>query len=401
MVMEFPSQNQLLEETSRRWREIGGTAAGEIHHVVAPYRICLLGAHVDHQGGPVLGRTIGACTVFAYRPVHERMVRIRSINYPGEVHFSLAAQGLKPAGHWGDYIHGAADVLQRQVRLDRGLVGIVNGALPGSGLSSSASVGLAYLAALAAANEIALDEGQLIELDRRLENDFLGLQNGIMDQSIIVHGRRQALLHVDTREEVATQVPDPSLLGRFRFLIVFSGLSRDLVATGFNRRVEECFQATRQLARLGRIARAGRLSDVPADIYEAHRGRLPAHLRRRADHFFGEGRRVEAGRIAWRDGDLAAFGALMNDSCNSSIHNYESGIKPIQQLQAIVSAAPGVLGSRFSGGGYGGCVVGLVEENSLPEAIPFIEKRYSAAYPQLAGEAHCYVAQLAGGLRQA
>ena len=399
--MESPLPDQLLEEASRRLREKGGITAGEIHHVIAPYRICLLGAHVDHQGGTVLGRTIDACSVLAFRPQPERIVQLHSANYSGASHFSLAARGLKLAGHWGDYVQGASFVLQRRYRLDRGMVGFISGALPGSGLSSSASVGLAYLVALATANGITLDEDQLVELDRQLENDYLGLQNGIMDQSIIVHGRREALIYIDTRTEVVAQVADPALIGRFRFLIVYSGLSRDLAGTDFNRRVQECWQAARMLGRLGGIAEARRLSDVPSDVYEAHRNRLPIHLRRRADHFFGEGQRVAAGRVAWRDGDLIAFGALMNASCDSSIHNYESGIEPIRQLQAIVSGAPGVLGSRFSGGGYGGCVVGLVEEDALPETIQYIEGRYSVAIPQLAEKARCYVARTAGGLKLA
>lgn len=396
--MEFPAPDQLLEETFRRLRESGETTAGNAHYVIAPYRICLLGAHVDHQGGPVLGRTIDACSVLAFRPLRERKLRLASVNYSGEVHFSLADRELMRAGHWGDYARGAVFALQRQYQLDCGLVGIIIGALPGSGLSSSASAGLAYLAALADVNSITLDQGQLVELDRQLENDYLGLQNGIMDQSIIVHGRRDALIYVDTRAEVATTVADPDSAGRYRFLIAYSGLSRDLGATGFNQRVEECLQAARMLGQYGGIAPARRLSDVPAEVYDAHGNRLPAHLRRRADHFFGEGKRVEAGRVAWREGDLATFGELMNASCNSSIHNYESGIEPIQQLQTIVSSAPGVLGSRFSGGGYGGCVVGLVEEDALPETVQFVERRYSSAFPQLAEEAGFYVARKAGGL---
>lgn len=397
--MDFPTPDQLLEETSWRLRGLGETAVGKVNHVIAPYRICLIGAHVDHQGGPVLGRTIDACSVFAFWPLQERKVRLASVNYSSVARFSLADKDLKQAGRWGDYARGATSVLLRQYQLDRGLVGVINGALPGSGLSSSASAGLAYLIALAAANELTLDEGKLVQLDRQLENEYLGLHNGIMDQSIIVHGRRDALIYVDTQAEVATPVADPQTLGRFRFLIAYSGLSRDLMATGFNQRVEECQQAAQTLGKYGGIAAAQRLSDVPADVYDAHRNRLPAHLRRRADHFFGERERVEAGRIGWREGDFATFGALMNASCESSIHNYESGIEPIRQLQAIVSGAPGVLGSRFSGGGYGGCVVGLVEVDALSETVQFIERRYSSAFPKFAEKAGCYVARKAGGLK--
>jgi galactokinase len=96
---------------------------------------------------------------------------------------------------------------------------------------------------------------------------------------------------------------------------------------------------------------------------------------------------------------MKTFGALMNESCYSSIHQYESGSEPLKKLQEIVSGAPGVYGSRFSGGGYGGCVVGLVEMDAVSEAIEWIEDRYRAAYPQLSESARCFVTRAEGGLR--
>jgi galactokinase len=399
--MEFSPLQKLIDETSRQLPIFEDVPAEKMRHIVAPYRICPLGAHVDHQGGPVLGRTINAYSVLAFCPIPRRQVRLQSANYPGVVNFSLDEIGPPLTGDWVRYARGAAWAINRRFQLHNGFAGFIAGSLPGGGLSSSASAGLAYLYALAVANGLSLSPADFIEFDRHLENDYLGLNNGILDQATIFHGSREALIYVDTRRKSVTLVDDPHQAEEVRFLIAYSGISRELTETSYNDHVAECHQAARQLGRLAGRMEAERLSDIPPEVFQAYRHALPPNLQRRATHYFGEVQRVEEGRMTWQNGEMKAFGALMKESCHSSIYQYECGSEPLKKLQEIVSGAPGVYGSRFSGGGYGGCVVGLVEMEAVPEAIEWIGDQYRAAYPQLSEMTRCFIAREEGGLRLA
>jgi galacturonokinase len=370
------------------------------HVVLSPYRICPLGAHIDHQGGPVLGRTIDAGTVLAFAPISGPEVRLSSANYPGSVAFSLKDIGPPQPGDWGNYARGAAFVLQNLYHIEFGIEGTVWGSLPSAGLSSSASVGLAYLMAFASVNELDLTPWDFVELGRRIENQYLSVGSGILDQATIVHGAPGTLVYVDTLQKTAEVIHDSPQASSWHFLVAYSGFSRDLLATNFGDQVQSCCQAAEKLGRAGGVPGARILSDIPLAVFEAHKGCLSSQLRLQADHFFGEVARVHAGRKAWITGDAIRFGQLMKESCSSSINLYGSGSEPIRQLQAIVSDAPGVYGSRFSGGAYGGCVVGLVDAAAVSEAADWIISRFLASYPQITGRAYCFIAGAQGGLRK-
>jgi galactokinase len=347
-------------------------------------RICPLGAHVDHQGGHVLGRTITAGTHLAYTTLSKPEIQVASTNYPGPDTFVLGAP-VRP-DHWARYARAAARALSQSYQLTRGFAGASSGALVGAGLSSSASVGLAYLQALASANAIAPTKPQLVELNRQLEQTYLGLQNGILDQSSILFGRGDALLHINTISRQTTLIPDPPEATTAGWLIAYSGIARELTrGGGFNQRVAESRSAAGWLSPEATI-----LSDVPPELFAERAAAMPAMLRRRATHFFGEVARVSAGMQAWQAGDLARFGSLMNESCASSIHQYQSGHEAIIALHQIVRSTPGVLGSRFSGGGYGGCVIGLVERAGAEAAATQILDRYRQQFPSLAKKAAIY-----------
>ncbi len=396
--MHFELLDEHLQKAVYQLSKIDGLAKSDIKYVVVPYRICPLGAHVDHQGGVALGLGINAFSVLAYVPVAEPVVRLQSLNYPGEVKFKLMQAGRSKPKDWGRYAQGAAYVLQRRGQLHRGIVGVVSGSLPGHGLGSSASIGLAYLIALAQTNGIQLNKAELISLDRQLENDYLQLQNGIMDQAIILHGIRNGLVYLDTHRETFETISDPPAASGSRFIIASSGFSRELVATGFNDKVVLCRQAAEILGQQIGLEGAEQLSQIPAEAYEHYGPSLPSVLQQVATHYFSEVQRVEEGRIAWKNGDLVRFGELMNESNQSSISHYKSGSEPLKRLQEIVSKAPGVYGSRFSGGGFGGCVVGLVAKEALAEAAGYIERCYHKAYPAVAESARCYEVKAAGGI---
>jgi galactokinase len=350
--------------------------------IFSPYRLCPIGAHIDHQGGAVLGRTLALGTILEYEPLDSNEIVISSDQF-GESKFTI---GELNASHWTRYAQAAVRVLQPQ----RGLKAHVNGSLIGAGLSSSASVALAYLQALADVNDITLTPAQLIQKEFELEHDVLGLQIGLLDPLTIVHGRRDSLLLMDTVAASVAPIVDPPS-GDFAWIVAYSGVSRELTKSGFNVRVAECHEAAALLQ-----PGAWKLSDVPRELFEEKKMSLPEHLRKRAEHFFTEVERVQAGAEAWCNGDLFTFGQLMNQSCQSSIYNYESGSYILIELQELVSVVPGVYGSRFSGGGYGGCVVALVKRDKAERARTEIAKKFSMLHPEL--PSRVFIAEMGDGI---
>ncbi|MFN8412685.1 MAG: galactokinase family protein [Anaerolineales bacterium] len=353
--------------------------------IFSPYRICPIGAHIDHQGGAVLGRTINIGTSLEYSPLDTNEIHITSDQF-GKTKFYIGDAIDKI--HWARYAQAAARV---HPNFKRGMRAHVAGSLIGSGLSSSASVGLAYLKALANVNEIELSKEELVQLDFELENGQLGLQNGLLDPMTIVHGKKNALLFMNTMPASVSPISDPPS-NSFAWIVAYSGVSRELTKSGFNQRVAECYEAAAFLKSGARI-----LSEVPKETFEEKKMSLPENLRKRATHFFTEVERVQLGALAWQKSDLKTFGQLMNQSCQSSIQNYESGSNILIQLHQITSDTTGVYGSRFSGGGYGGCIVALAERNQAEQACQEIRERFSTLHPELSSQ--IFIAETGDGLQ--
>lgn len=397
--MEFPDLAQakkLIMDLFSEQKEIAMDDAGVL---ASPYRICPLGAHIDHQGGPVLGMTINAYTLMAFAPTDDGTVRLESRNYPGKVRFELDRIPATSKNFWGVYARAAALALKETYPIKKGFIGLLDGMLPGCGLSSSASVLLAYIHALAAANQIRLNPWDYVQLTRRAENKYIGLKNGILDQTSIVFGRKGYLLHIDTKEEKVTELPAQPGETCYRIIVAYSGYSRELTTSGYNTRVQECLEAANRLSHLAGGRLAQKLSDVPEEVFNRYGHKLSPHIARRAKHFFDEARRVRKGVIAWRDGSIDEFGQLMLESCRSSMEQYECGIQAIYDLQKIVSSADGMLGSRFMGGGFGGCVVGFIKHDRTAAAIGDIRRAYGKLHPEVADRAMVYLTDSADGVR--
>ncbi|MCG6929065.1 MAG: hypothetical protein LJE64_00800 [Desulfofustis sp.] len=397
--MEFPDIQQQQRILSDLFANETGISRDDISVIVSPYRICPLGAHIDHQGGPVLGMTINASTLMAFRVEDTPRVRLKSRNYPGTVKFDLDDIPESTGSFWGVYPRAAALALKERCDLRRGITGLLDGMLPGCGLSSSASVLLTYLHALAKANDLHLSAWDYVHLNRRAENGFIGLNNGILDQSSIVFGRKGHLLHIDTVAPKVTPLADRHGENEYRIIVAFSGYSRELTTSGYNSRVEECRMAAHELAALAGEPVSDVLSGIDPSVFERYGEQLDPLIRRRANHFFGETRRVKDGLAAWNSGDIKTFGRLMNESCRSSIEQYECGIPAVCDLQQIVSSAEGVYGARFMGGGFGGCVVGLAKATQAATAAGDIAQSYRSLHPEVAEKAFVYLSRSDDGVR--
>jgi galacturonokinase len=301
-------------------------------------------------------------------------------------------------GDWGNYARGAVNALQSRYSLSCGVVGLTTGSISEGGLSSSAAIGIAYLLALEHANKINASPWENVELDRLIENEYLGLRNGILDQAAILLSRASNLTVIDCQQGTHELVALPPSAPEHVWLIASSGIRQSLVTTGYNRRVEECTEAARVL--LSATVRGDTraiLSEVSPEEYNRCGHLLSGASAKRARHFFSEMDRVNRGIEAWRRGDLTEFGSLMTQSGRSSIEQYECGSPPLVDLYKIIINTPGVLGARFSGAGFRGCSIALVEATQATQAARSIEERYKAAHPEVAADANVQLCHSADG----
>lgn len=397
--MSDPSQSAklLIREASRRFR----VSASDVRVVRAPYRICPLGAHIDHQGGVVTAMAIDRAVLLAYTPSKSREVAISSLDFPGEVRFQLDAIPDRQRAEWGNFARGAARALQQHYSLSRGIQGLTSGRLDGGGLSSSAAVGVAYLMALEDANGLTVSPQQNIALHSAIENGYLGLKIGILDQAAILLSASEHLTRIDCATVQHQTFAYPAEAPDFKILLAFSGLKKALVSTDYNQRVAECRVAARVLlAAAGRANRPPLLGNVLPNEYLAFRNQLDPLPARRAAHFFSEMERVEQGVAAWQRGDLTTFGRLMTESGASSITNYQCGCPPLVKLYELLVAGPGVYGARFSGAGFRGCCVALIEPDNADTLFQSVLKSYRELHPELAAGAQIIVCSSADGARR-
>jgi len=376
-----------VERLTLEAADFAGVYPGDVRVARAPYRICPLGAHVDHQLGRVTGMALDRCLLLAFAPTDDGTVRLRSHDFDGLVGFPVSDARSVPQDRWPRYAAGAVLALRDAgLPVRCGLAGIVEGDLPIGGLSSSAAVSVAYLLALEAANDLAVSPSQNIRLEQYVENVHIGLNNGILDQSVILLSQREHLLFLDCLDESWGLIEAPGAMPAFGIVVAYSGLSASLTATGYNQRVAECRAAAEELLRLAGLAVPGdpRLRHVPPEVYEAHAGELPEPLAKRARHFFTENARVLAGREAWAAGDLAGFGKLITQSGQSSIDQYECGCPELVTLYETLRDAEGVYGARFSGGGFRGSCIGLVAPGSEESIAEAVNKVFPEKHPHVA-----------------
>jgi galactokinase len=323
------------------------------------------------------------------------------MDFADEVRFELDRPGAPQPGDWGNYARGAVQALTRKGHtLSRGLDGVITGPWSEGGLSSSAAVGVACLLALEDVNALRVAAEENILLDQAIENEYLGLKNGILDQSGILLSRQDHLTLVDCATNQHELVPPGRPGGTWSIILAFSGLKQALTGTDYNRRVVECAAAARILLNAaGRSEANALLGCVRESEYAEHKRRLPHPLDRRAAHFFSEVGRVRQGVMAWSMGDLPSFGRLMTESGESSIHNYQCGSPPLMDLYELLVRCPGVYGARFSGAGFRGCCVALVNEAAARQIAEAIAPAYGRRQPALAAQARVEICHSDDGAR--
>lgn len=356
------------------------------HHIFSPYRVCPIGAHVDHQHGLVTGFAIDKGVDLWFSIRDDSQVNLSSLTFEGEAHFDLARRTEMKEMHWGDYARGAKYALKKRFELTRGIDGVIKGSLPVGGLSSSAAVLIAYVMAFAEANGIRLKPFEVVQIASEAEREYIGLNNGLLDQACIALGRKDGLLFLDCDSNEWRIIRRNPKMPEFEIGIFFSGLTRSLVNSDYNLRVYECKTAAwNMLAYQSQPLRTFDktfLRDIPKETFDSTRDMMPLRFARRAEHFYSEYRRVRQGVTAWETGNLQLFGKLSFDSCESSIHNYECGSPELISIYNIIRPMQGVYGGRFSGAGFKGAVIALVDPRFKESIEKDLTEKYLAEYPE-------------------
>ena len=367
-----------------------------------PYRISPLGAHVDHQLGIINGLAIDKGIHIAYGPKQNGVIELSSLNFPKRAQFHVNAVPEVKIGDWADHLRGATKILNEKYKLRVGLCGVIEGTLPIGGLSSSAAVIISFLSALCKVNDIHLEPMEMIMMAKAAENQYVGVSCGKLDQSCEVLSRKNHLLYLDTKDDSFELIPTHLNMKPYKIAIFFSGLERSLASSKYNLRVDECKSAAYALQAYsgmdyGKYVDAY-LRDVPVDVFEQYKLRLPENWCKRAEHYFSEVNRAIKGSECWRKGDLQGYGELCFESGYSSIYNYEAGSEELKTLYNIMRHTEGIYGGRFSGAGFKGCCMALIDPEYTEQIEYEVTKLYLKEFPLLEGKYSVHICESADGV---
>jgi galactokinase len=379
-----------MADLAARFTEVFGPPEG-LRTVRAPGRVNLIGEHTDYNDGFVMPMALERAVRIALVPHEARVVRLWSEQFAERAEFALGREPSDATPHWLRYPMAVAKVLAEEGLSLRGFQGVVDGDVPvGAGLSSSAACEVAAALALlvaarpeteagpaAAVAEAHGLTGQRLALLCQAAEHRVGVRCGIMDQFISVHGRAGHAVMLDCRDLSHRAVPLPA--GEAAVVVIDSRVQRKLTAGAYNERRSQCEDGAARLRAFDPAVES--LRDVSRDLFEAHADALPETVRRRCRHVVTENARVRESVEALEAGDLAGFGRLVNASHDSLRDDYEVSGPELDLLVTIAREVDGVLGSRLTGAGFGGCTVSLVR----PDAVDDLRNAVLACYPAETG----------------
>jgi galactokinase len=339
----------------------------------APGRVNLIGEHTDYNDGFVMPAAIDFSTFVTVSPRSDRTLVLFSENFSEEVEFDLDDPSLRATGHWSDYPKGVAVTLERAGYFLQGASLRIRSEVPiGSGLSSSAAIEVATCYALLNNAGLGMDPVEIAKLCQRAENEFVGMRCGIMDQFVSCCGQVGKALMLDCRSLDYELLPLPD---ETRLVICNTMVRHALAAGEYNNRRAECEAGVRHFAQSLPNVRA--LRDVSEADLKRYGNDLSELVYRRCRHVITENARVIAAAKVLEEGDLMAFGGLMNDSHRSLREDYEVSCKELDLMVELGRKVEGVYGARMTGGGFGGCTVNLVNSQNVDEFKQTVAQGYT------------------------
>ena len=386
---------KILDEMQEVFRE--KFAAAQTHAYFSPGRVNLIGEHTDYNGGHVFPCAISLGTYALVAPRTDGISRLYSMNLPeqGVVQFPMHGAVKSDAYGWANYPIGVVRVMEDAGhRAAHGFDIVLYGTLPnGAGLSSSASIEVLMAVILNDELNLGIDMVELVKFSQKAENEFVGMNCGIMDQFAVGMGKKDCAILLDCNT-LSYRYSKLALDG-CSIVITNTNKTHSLVTSAYNERRAQCESALKALQKVKPIKALGELTNAE---FDAIASAIPDPVeRRRARHAVYENNRTLEAVKALEANDVKRFGELMNASHVSLRDDYEVTGPELDTLAELAWQQDGVLGSRMTGGGFAGCTVSIVRD----AAIPAFEKNVGDAYTAKIGYAPSfYVANIADGTRR-
>jgi len=363
--------------------------------ILAPGRVNLLGEHVDYNDGPVLPVAIDLTLTLTFSPLESNEIILHALDLGKTARFSLDQLDQKvdleaqPLPRFARYPAGVAWACQQAGLPLKGIEAAYSSNIPiGSGLSSSAAVEVAFAQAFKSLGQWDIDRMAMVKLTKQAENDYVGVQSGIMDQFAVMFGQKDHALYLDTATLAWEAVPLPPDIA---IIVADSQEPRELAGSAYNDRRKACQQAVRGLQR--HLPKITSLREVTPETYRRYAHELPEKVRMRGQHVVDEIARVEKSVELLKARDVTGFGRLMIQGHESLRDLYEVSTPELNALVEIALAQPGCYGARLTGAGFGGCTVNLVRDDKAEAFIQNVATQYTDRMGKTAALYHCHASQ--------
>ncbi|WP_062050547.1 galactokinase [Bacillus sp. JCM 19034] len=366
--------NQLVKDCFMK--EFSANSLEQVRTFFAPGRVNLIGEHTDYNGGFVFPTALTIGTYMAIRPREDELCTLTSTNFDQKVSFSLDDVTYKDEDDWGNYPKGIINELLKVTDSLKGIDVVYHGTIPnGAGLSSSASIGMVTAFGLSELFDVSLSRVELAKLCQRMENHFIGVNSGIMDQYAVGLCKEKHAIYLNTNTMEAHDVPLE--LGPHKIVITNTNKRRGLADSKYNERRAECEEALAIIKQYR--PEWNTLSDAKVDDLAFIEATLDDDvLYRRVKHIVTENARTEDAKLALESGDLKRFGKRMLESHISLRDDYEVTGEALDALFDAQRVIDGCIGTRMTGAGFGGCSVSIVVEDQVAAFKEQVEKTYKA-----------------------
>lgn len=363
----------------------------------APGRINLIGEHTDYNGGHVFPCAITYGTYALVKKRKDSRVRLYSMNFPqkGLIEFDIDATDFNEAHDWANYPKGMLDFIKEKgYEITTGFDVLFYGNVPnGAGLSSSASIEMLTGVMLNHLFELNIPRIDLVKIGQKVENEYIGVNSGIMDQFAIGMGKKDYGILLDC--QTLQYEYAPIKLKDHQIIIMNTNKRRELADSKYNERRSECEEALHQFRKVLPIQSLG---DLTEEQYIAHQHVLTSNiLKKRARHAVYENQRTIKALQSLQLGDLETFGQLMNESHRSLKEDYDVTGSELDTLVEAAWSHDGVVGARMTGAGFGGCAIAIVEKNIVSHFIKQVGRKYLET---IGYQADFYVASIGDGARE-
>lgn len=377
------------ENLEKDFTAIFGAEGGAPRIYASPARINIIGEHIDYNGGKVFPASINRYLYVAVRRRGDKKILYRDAHFPGEFEFSVQDNFVydKKNGY-ANYLNGIVSQLkERGCVFDSGFEILIASNIPaGGGISSSSALECGFAYAVSDLFGFGIDRAEIAKLGQMSEHQFMNVNCGIMDQFIIANGKRNTAMILDCATLAYEYVPLE--LGDYRFVVMNTNKTRKLADSKYNERRSQCESALKILRERG--VKIDALCQLKPDEWEDVQSQIGDEvLRKRARHCVYENRRVLDAAAALKKGDLAALGALLNQSHESLRHDYEVTGAELDTLAAASQKAEGCLGARMTGAGFGGCAIALVHKDAVESFTDSVQAVYQKAIGYGAGFFAC------------